>query len=433
MRSNPESRAAMTYPLSAVRTLALHVQGLTTPNGAEPEPTTANVDALARNLAFVQIDTLHVVQRAQYLTLWSRFGDYDPSAWDTLSYDAAERRWFEGWFHALCYLPLEDYRYRIPRMRRWREEPSDHTLTFLKDNGGDILDRVLGRIRDEGPLRTADFDGDGRKRGSWWDWKPAKYALEILFHRGELMITNRVNFHRVYDLAERVLPDWVDTTEPTGDEVMRYLVERMVKSAGAAQPSEIMGRMMGRKRDMLAMTGTLLAEGVLTTVEAALADGEAHTLLIHRDNLPLLQQAADSAIQPRRTTFINFFDNLFWEYKRDAHLWNYNHLLEAYVPGPKRLYGYFCMDILHRDRFIGRFDPKVDRKRKTMILKALYLEPGVTLDDAMLADVAAAMGDFMAFHGADDLVVESSKPAAFGKKLLKLVNPKPSKKRKAKG
>ena len=134
--------------------------------------------------------------------------------------------------------------------------------------------------------------------------------------------------------------------------------------------------------------------------------------------LDLLAQAADGAIQPRRTTFVNFFDNLFWEMGRGDLFWNYEHMLEAYVPAAKRKWGYFCLDILHGDRFVGRFDPKVERKTGTLILKALYLEPDVAPDDALVADVAVALRDFMAFHHATELVIDQSTPPEFGAKLL---------------
>src|SRR5574341_23914 len=121
----------MIYPLSAMRALALHTQALTTPNGEEPPATRDNLDNIGQQIAAVQIDTLHVVQRAQYLTLWSRFGNYDPAEFDALSYDPNDRRWFEAWFHAACYLPLEDYRYRLPRMRHARENLSAWTRRWL--------------------------------------------------------------------------------------------------------------------------------------------------------------------------------------------------------------------------------------------------------------------------------------------------------------
>ena len=142
-------------------------------------------------------------------------------------------------------------------------------------------------------------------------------------------------------------------------------------------------------------------------------------MLIHRDHLAALQQAADGALAAERTTFLNPFDSLFWTKGRDTLLWDFRQTLEAYVPKPKRIWGYYCLPILHEDRLVGRFDPKLDRKTGTLILKALYLEPSVAPDDDLVAGVAAAMRDFLAWHEATDLVIEKSDPGEFGSKLKK--------------
>jgi len=149
-----------------------------------------------------------------------------------------------------------------------------------------------------------------------------------------------------------------------------------------------------------------------------LADGEAHQLVLHRDQLETLQRVAEGEITAQRTTFMSFFDSLFWCRKRDIQLWGYQNLLEAYVPAAKRRYGYFCLSILHKDRLVGRFDPKLERKTGVLRIKALYLEPGVEPEDDLVSGVATAMRDFMKFHNASELVIEKSQPEEFGKKLL---------------
>jgi hypothetical protein len=121
---------------------------------------------------------------------------------------------------------------------------------------------------------------------------------------------------------------------------------------------------------------------------------------------------------PGRTTFLSPFDNLFWAQGRDQQLWDFRKALEAYTPANKRVYGYFCLPILHHDRLIGRFDPKLERKSKLLRIKALYLEPGISPEDELVAGTASALRDFLVFHGANDLVIERSQPAEFGTKLL---------------
>ncbi|MCB0034243.1 MAG: winged helix DNA-binding domain-containing protein, partial [Anaerolineales bacterium] len=142
------------------------------------------------------------------------------------------------------------------------------------------------------------------------------------------------------------------------------------------------------------------------------------TWFIHRDNLPLLERAADGEINAERTTFLSPFDSLFWAGDRDQTLWGFKQLLECYKPAEQRVYGYLCFPILYQDRLVGRFDPKLDRQSGVMTLLALYLEPEIELDDQLVAKVAAAMRDFLSWHGAKSLQIEKSDPPEFGQKLL---------------
>ena len=141
--------------------------------------------------------------------------------------------------------------------------------------------------------------------------------------------------------------------------------------------------------------------------------------MVHRDNLPLLEQAADGALKAGRTTFLSPFDSLWWASRRDEQLWGFHQSLEAYLPAPKRQYGYFCLPILHKDRLVGRFDPKLERKTGTLRLKTLYLEPGIEPEEELVTAIAARMHDFMEFHQARDLAIERSEPAGFAEELLK--------------
>ncbi|MBA7698532.1 hypothetical protein ES703_107210 [subsurface metagenome] len=154
-------------------------------------------------LGYVQIDTIAVINRAHHHTLWTRRPDYSPAMLDELQ--AKDRRVFEYWGHAASYLPMKDYRYYIPRMRAFPW--GDGWIKRMHERHKDVMKDVLERITKEGPLGSADFKApDGKKRGAWWDWKPAKTALELLMWRGDLMVTERRNFQRIYDLTERVLP-----------------------------------------------------------------------------------------------------------------------------------------------------------------------------------------------------------------------------------
>jgi hypothetical protein len=195
-----------TYPISALRSVALHTQGM---DKAEDSPPTRDMIYQTINqIGCIQIDTLHMVRRSQYLVLWSRLGNYAPNDFDALA-SAADRRIFEGWQHAASLIPLSEYRYQLPRQRKMRDHPSTWYNQLLNESlQREFVPQVLERIRCEGALKVSNFESDGHRAGAWWNWRPAKVALEILYSNGDLMIADRVKFQRVYDLTERVLPEW---------------------------------------------------------------------------------------------------------------------------------------------------------------------------------------------------------------------------------
>jgi uncharacterized protein YcaQ len=394
---------------------------LTSPNRADSKPTFSTIQETVERLGCVQIDTLNLVRRSHYLVLWSRLGAYNPADIDSLVYSPGQRSLFEGWQRVASIIPLKDYRYQLPRMQRMRQDHSEGFLKWFDQEGRALMDMVLERIRVEGSLRAADFEYHGPRRGSWWDWKPAKTALEYLFAFGDLMITNRINFQRVYDLTERVLPAWVDASAPSIEQRDRYWLELAAQALGICQPNQLIGYNYFQRRPVRPVLEALIKEGVLVSVEVRLADGKQQSYLVHRDKLEILQKAAEGAIHAKRTTFLSPFDNLWWAPGRDIELWDFRQRLEAYTPAPKRVWGYFCLPILHHDRLVGRFDPKLERKTGVLRIKAMYLELGVEPDEELVSAVATAMRDFMAFHKAKGLVIEKSDPEEFGEKLKKVI------------
>jgi uncharacterized protein YcaQ len=401
------------YPLSALRAMALHTQFLTSPDKASPAPTSEAIVELVKALGYVQVDTLHVVNRAHHVTLWSRFGSYPIVDFHKQIYTNGQRKLYEGWGHAASIIPLEHYRYH-----RWR---ADREISFnpgfqqwlSKQENRALVDQTLERIRTEGGLRVGDFKYDGPQRDQWYDWKPPKMALEVLFAQGDLMVADRVNFQRVYDVRERVLPEWVDTSPIDADAARRWCLEQAAKALGVFEPRYLTLYAYMRSTPARALMKRLGKDGTLVAIRGESING-VKTWMIHREALPLLQRAADGDIRAERTTFLSPFDSLFWASDRDQKLFGFKQLLECYKPAEARVYGYFSFPILHRDRLVGRFDPKLDRDSGVLLLNALYLEPGIAPDDALVAAVASALRDFMAWHGAKSLRIAKSDPPAFG-------------------
>src|ERR671913_2375299 len=207
----------MRFSRVAARALLLAAQGLDAP--PERPATKGDVLGCVRRMGVLQIDSIAVVARSPYLVLWSRLGTYEPRWLDDL---LAEGALFEYWSHAACFIPSEDY----GLYRRFMLEGREKTRAWMSAHPEEIA-RVLARAREGGEAPSAEFERTDGRAGGWWEWKPEKRALEHLFAAGELMISRRDNFHRVYDLRERVLakalPDWEDALAPTEQEVRRGL------------------------------------------------------------------------------------------------------------------------------------------------------------------------------------------------------------------
>lgn len=412
-----------TYPLSVLRAVALHTQNLDASHKNSKIPSIDMVNDVVNQIGAVQLDTLQMVHRSHYVAMWSRVGNYATTDFDQLVYgnqDGSEhntRRLFEYWLHAACIIPLADFRYVIPEMKKQRAYSSGMQKWLAETSNVELMQKVHERIQAEGQLRSQDFEYKGEKRGSWWDWKPAKRALEYLYNEGKLMISNRTKFQRHYDIAERVLPDWVDTTEPTEEEMRRYWLERGAKALGVCEAKHAANYTHMKLTPARPIINKLIKDKIFIEIEGEVADGTTKTLIVHRDNLDLLEHASDGELNPQRTTFLSPFDNLFWAQGRDMLFWNFEQTLEAYKPAGIRKWGYFCLPILHRDQLIGRFDPKLERKKGILRLKALHLEPEIVPTDKMVTDVAETMRDFLKFHEATDMTIESSTSPTFAKQL----------------
>ena len=413
------------YPLYAVLTLALHAQGLGRSPAEVTRPGIEDVYAAIERVGWVQIDTLQVVRRAQYLTLWSRLGTYDTALLDQLLYDGGNtspdnnRRLFEYWAHAACIIPLALYPNFMPRMRGHRHGSNKWVSNWLaQPEHQQLIARLRAAVRERGASRPADFRTEKRAPGSWWNWDESKIAMEHLYNVGEFAVANRVNFQRIYDVSDRVLPSWIDREEPNAELALRHLLEISMRALGVCAPDQVGNYLKLKTTEARPLVKNLVEDGTFRTVQGELADGATHELLVHRDNLQLLEAAADGALRVRRTTFLNPFDSLFWASGRDRAMWNFDQTLECYKRAPERKWGYFCLPILDKRRLVGRFDPKLERKTGLLRLNALYLEPGVRPSQRLADSVARAMRDFMRFHDATDLVIERSDPVEFGVKLM---------------
>ena len=381
------------------RELMLAAQGLTTAPRRRATPD--DVIAVIRRMGALQIDSISVVARSPYLVLWSRLGSYYPSLLDDL---LATGQIFEYWSHAACFLPIEDAPLYFERMTA-RESRHKDWMT----EKADLLDAIRERIREDGALRSADWERtDGRRSSGWWDWKPEKVALEILFSSGHLTVTRRENFQRVYDLTERVYPHWAGEPRMSEEENLRAFIGKTVKALGVATAQWIPGYFGLRSVGVAAQAKALSEEGVL--IPATIGDWSTPAF-VHRDLVPIAQLVTAGKLRSTVTTLLSPFDPMVWDRKRAEKLFDFNYRIETYTPSEKRRFGYFTLPILRRGVFVGRLDPKAHRKEGVLEVRAVHVEDGVRVTAAMRADVEAALTRFATWQGLDR--VETTGPDAF--------------------
>jgi uncharacterized protein len=386
--------------LEAVRGLMIAAQGLD--DRPKPRATKKAVRSIIRQMHVLQIDTINVIARSPYLVLWSRLGDYNPRWLEEL---LAEGALFEYWSHAACFLPIEDY----PLYRHLYESWLGGRARKWLDENAKLAETVLNHVRHNGETRSSDFERTDGQKGNWWNWKEEKVALEYLFYAGELMVRKRHNFQRIYDLRERVLADYDELEDiPLADAHDQFVLNTL-QALGVTKAEWIADYFRLSKTAAKAAFQRLEKQGRLIPVEV---EGWTSPGYIHPENSNQVEAAAKGKIPHSKTTFLSPFDPLVWDRQRALDLFHFDYKIEVYTPAPKRKYGYFTLPILYNNALIGRVDPKAHRKEGIFEVKALHLEPGVKVDDAMVAELKTALRACAAWHKTPQVLVrEASKPA----------------------
>lgn len=396
--------------LDSARALHLSAQGLL--KNPRRQPTKDDVLECIRRMSALQIDTISVVARSPYLVLWSRLGAY-PAVW--LDELLAEKKLFEYWSHEACFLPIEDYGLYRHQMispdgmgwkfnHRWQQEHQQeiiHLRDFISQNG---------------PVRSVDFERQDGKAGGWWEWKPEKRSLEVLFTTGQLMVAQRRGFQRVYDLRERVHPAWNDEIHlPTRHDAEKNKILLSVKALGVAKASWIKDYFRLKSIGPDNHPDQLCRQGLLVKIKVDSWDQPAY---VHPDHLEQLELAADKALKANSTRILSPFDPVVWDRKRAADLFGFEYRLECYTPAPKRQYGYFCLPILRNGKLIARIDAKAHRKQQIMEIKSLFLEADVRISDALAADLMKVIREFAAWHACTDVHFSPADITPFVRRML---------------
>ena len=357
-------------PLRAVTALFLQRQHLLRPLAT---PLTApRLTRFVEDVGGIQLDSINVLDRAHYLTVWSRFGPYERVWLDRAVY--RRRLLFEYWAHAACLVP-------VSALPWWRRAMLDyrgrHTgwSDWLRRNGK-VLTRVRDSVTANGPMANADFEGRRPAgAGGWWSWRPVQHALHYLWMTGALTIHSRQHFHKRYDLFERAMPAIAACQAVSADEFRRWHLERSLHAMGAATEQDLAGYLTfpssGREADEPRCAP---CSGVARSREIEVEGKPGRWLVLARD-LPALRRA--STATPTGTTLLSPFDSLLWYRGRVARLFGFDYRIEVYTPGDQRVHGYYTLPILHHGCLIGRVDAKAHRPERRLEVRHVHFEPWV--------------------------------------------------------
>jgi len=383
----------------AVRRLMIEKQGITDlPGHIEKRHVYETVD----RLGCLQIDTIHVVERAHYLTLWSRLGCYDKQLLHEVAY--RDRLLFEYYAHALSYIPFKDYRFYVAQMERNRAVMRSR---FAKRSGMDpaLIDDVYRRVADEGPLSSGDFEGP-RTIDGWGNWKPAKLALELMYRAGLLLIHHRHNFQKHYDLAENLIPSNVDTSEATEEERMAFFALRSLGSLGLAKPQEMRkyfqspNRGLGSSKQLQSIMDGMVSEG---QVERHSVEGDGKPWYCLPADYQRLQELEAGDFGFTDVRLFIYFDSLLWIRERVKQLFGFVPKLEVFLPKAQRVYGFYHLPVLYGDRLVARIEPKMDRKNDVLNILGYWVEAGFNATEEYEDKLHRNLESFAKFNGADTL------------------------------
>jgi len=385
---------AINLTMAQARKIIIHAAGL-----AKPAQFGYGIDAVYRlidHLGFVQLDTNYVVERAHHHVLFARVPDYE-TAW--LAELCEEGRVFEYFSSDSGYLPMDDFRFSLPIKEAFKTQRKP-----ISKAENILMEQIMDRVERDGAVRVGDFENDRIEASTgWWDWRPAKVALERLYFDGRLMITRDSKFHKSYDVPLNLVPLDTDVSMPTAEEFARFIIKRTLGALGISSVKEMAWRSR-RIKGHLVKTELLkmVAEGAVLTVQVDGLKGPFYMLA---------EQNVDVEISGQ-VFILSPFDilNVFRHRLRD--FFNFDYQVECFVPAAKRLYGYFSLPVLAGDAFIARMDAKADRKKKILMVHNIHFE-ALELEDSVIEKFSSALKAFATFNQCYDISFAKSNKASY--------------------
>src|ERR1700682_3191796 len=351
-------RVIPSHPLTKAeaRRIWLHAQRLDTPVpfGDGPQAIAAAVE----HLGYVQIDTINVIERCHHHILYCRIPNYRRA--DLRQAQSIDRSVFEYWTHALSYVPAKDFRFFVPLMKLHKREGHRWFASVRPED----TRKVMRLLRRDGALTIRDIEDDvlTEKEHLWQSRKPSKRALQLAFYTGEVTISERTGMLKTYELTARHF-GWDRPPKPaSAAETIAYLLDRALRSQGLVSLDSICHLDAPSKAAVHRLIEARVRRKELTPVALEGAGKQEHW-------------ARPEALEPAGegdaglVHILSPFDPLIIQRKRTELFFGYGHRFEAYVPKPKRLFGYFALPVLVGEDIVAAIDLKTDRKNRKLLLQ----------------------------------------------------------------
>ena len=319
---------------------------------------------------YLQLDTVSIAgARSHAIVLLSRLQGLDPALGEELLQPGESL--FEYWGHEASWMPMELYPVFGFRRRALRHHPWWGDIVGQHPKEARTLRR---RIREEGPLRSLDMEGQGSR--GWWDLKIMKKIATALWSSGELAIRERRNFQRTYDLAERVIPEEVLHARVPERAALPRLLLLALQGHGWATTGTLCRtwRFSNMKEKVDRALSRLQAEGDILPCALTRDDGGRTPGWIRPSDLDLADRLKRSRPGTDRGVLLSPFDPVLWDRDRVRMLFGFDQILEVFKPAPQRVYGYYCLPVLAGDRLVARVDLKADHGAGTLKVLSARME-----------------------------------------------------------
>ncbi len=350
--------------ISQARRIALAAQGFTdaAPAGRVDR---RHLRRVMGRVKLLQLDSVPVVIRTQYLPPFSRLGRYEPSLLDRIAYRDDE--WFEAWAHEASLLPVEDEPLLRWQKRRAEQGETWSNLVELARSESGYVAEVLAQVK-ERPLTAGELADPRRRSGEWWGSRSlGSIALDWLFRIGAVGIRRRGNFTKEFDLLERIVPaEVLARPTPIAEEAQRELLVRSGAALGVGTATDLIDYYRLPLREGRTRLHEVVEAGGLSTVEV---EGWNEPAYLHP--LARLPRSVEAL------TVLSPFDPIVWNRDRAARLWGFDYRIEIYVPASKRVYGYYVLPVLDGEQLVARLDLKTDRTAGALCVLGAFSEPDV--------------------------------------------------------